>query len=37
MFHADPDVLARETLRLLGPDPQNRVPDRQGIDHNAAK
>ncbi|MER8961117.1 NAD(P)-binding domain-containing protein [Mesorhizobium sp. M0701] len=30
----DPDHHARETLRLIGPDPQNWVPDREGIDHN---
>jgi FAD-dependent urate hydroxylase len=30
----DPDAAAREALRLLGPDPQNWVPDRAGIDHN---
>jgi FAD-dependent urate hydroxylase len=34
MPHSDPDNIARETLRLLGPDPQNWVPDRDGIDHN---
>ena len=33
---ADPDVEARTTLRLLGPDPANWVPDRPGIDHNVA-
>ena len=31
---ADPDRFARETLRLLGPVPDNWVPDRAGIDHN---
>jgi FAD-dependent urate hydroxylase len=31
---SDPDHDARETLRLIGPDPQNWVPDRDGIDHN---
>ncbi len=31
----DPDTAAREALRLIGPDPQNWVPDRPGIDHNA--
>jgi cation diffusion facilitator CzcD-associated flavoprotein CzcO len=36
---ADPDALAREALRLIGPDPQNWVPERPGpngeaIDHN---
>ena len=35
----DPDAGAREVLRLLGPDPQNWVPERIGadghpIDHN---
>ena len=30
----DPDVGAREALRLIGPDPANWVPDRPGIDHN---
>ena len=35
----DPDAGAREALRLLGPDPQNWVPERAGpdgrpIDHN---
>jgi FAD-dependent urate hydroxylase len=34
MPHSDPDSVARETLRLIGPDPQNWVPDREGIDHN---
>jgi len=29
-----PDADARQALRLLGPDPQNWVPDRDGIDHN---
>jgi len=32
----DPDAQARETLRLIGPDPRNWVPDRSGIDHNVA-
>ena len=32
----DPDAGAREALRLIGPDPQNWVPDRPGIDHNVA-
>src|ERR1700686_1148535 len=37
----DPDIAARETLRLIGPDPQNWVPERAGpdgrpIDHNVA-
>jgi hypothetical protein len=31
---SDPDHHVRETLRLIGPDPQNWVPDREGIDHN---
>jgi FAD-dependent urate hydroxylase len=30
----DLDADARKTLRLIGPDPQNWVPDRPGIDHN---
>jgi len=30
------DHLASETLRLLGPAPDNWVPDRPGIDHNVA-
>jgi cation diffusion facilitator CzcD-associated flavoprotein CzcO len=34
MPHSDPDNVARETLRLIGPDPQNWVPDRDGIEHN---
>ncbi|MDF3838682.1 NAD(P)/FAD-dependent oxidoreductase [Cupriavidus basilensis] len=33
---SDPDFLARETLRLLGPAPDNWVPDHPGIDHNVA-
>jgi cation diffusion facilitator CzcD-associated flavoprotein CzcO len=32
----DPDVDARNALRLIGPDPVNWVPDRSGIDHNVA-
>jgi len=28
------DANARAALRLLGPDPDNWVPDRPGIDHN---
>jgi cation diffusion facilitator CzcD-associated flavoprotein CzcO len=32
----DPDGDARNTLRLIGPDPANWVPDRPGIDHNVA-
>ena len=34
MPQPDPDVSARETLRLIGPDPQNWLPDREGIDDN---
>ncbi|MEZ2143406.1 NAD(P)/FAD-dependent oxidoreductase [Bradyrhizobium sp. DN5] len=34
MPQSDTDFAARETLRLIGPDPQNWVPDREGIDHN---
>ena len=34
MPQSDHDSVARETLRLTGPDPQNWVPDREGIDHN---
>ena len=34
MPKTDPDIVAQETLRLIGPDPQNWVPDRDGIDHN---
>src|SRR5580658_6117403 len=30
----DPDTGARAALRLIGPDPANLVPDREGIDHN---
>jgi len=30
----DPDIAARDALRLIGPDPQNWVPDILGIDHN---
>jgi FAD-dependent urate hydroxylase len=30
----DPDAAARDSLRLIGPDPPNWVPDRAGIDHN---
>ncbi|MEH1960692.1 MAG: SidA/IucD/PvdA family monooxygenase [Nostoc sp.] len=30
----DPDLGAREALRLIGPDPENWVPDRQGVEHN---
>jgi cation diffusion facilitator CzcD-associated flavoprotein CzcO len=31
---SDPDAGARAALRLIGPDPANWVPDREGIDHN---
>src|SRR5471030_3351444 len=31
---SNPDANALEALRLLGPDPDNWVPDRAGIDHN---
>jgi FAD-dependent urate hydroxylase len=34
MPQLDSDTSARETLRLIGPDPQNWVPDLEGIDHN---
>ncbi|WP_414518557.1 SidA/IucD/PvdA family monooxygenase [Nostoc sp. PCC 9305] len=34
MTTSNSDFTARETLRLLGPDPDNWVPDRPGIDHN---
>ncbi|NLS68007.1 NAD(P)/FAD-dependent oxidoreductase [Bradyrhizobium brasilense] len=34
MPQSDPDSVAREALRLIGVDPQNWVPDRDGIDHN---
>jgi len=30
----DHDIGARETLRLIGPDPDNWVVAREGIDHN---
>ncbi|WP_375515128.1 hypothetical protein [uncultured Nostoc sp.] len=30
----DPNFGAREALRLLGPYPDNWVPDRADIDHN---
>lgn len=36
MPKSDHDSAARETLRLIGSDPQNWVPDREGIDHNVA-
>jgi cation diffusion facilitator CzcD-associated flavoprotein CzcO len=32
----DTDAAARESLRLIGPDPRNWVPDRPDIDHNVA-
>jgi cation diffusion facilitator CzcD-associated flavoprotein CzcO len=32
----DPDAVARDTLRLIGPDPKNWVPNRTGIEHNVA-
>jgi cation diffusion facilitator CzcD-associated flavoprotein CzcO len=31
---SDPDADARNALRLIGPDPQNWVPERPGLDHN---
>ena len=34
MPQTDPDKVAREALRLIGPDPQNWVPDRDDVDHN---
>ncbi|MGC0321091.1 cation diffusion facilitator CzcD-associated flavoprotein CzcO [Bradyrhizobium sp. USDA 326] len=34
MSQSDIDAAARETLRLIGPDPQNWVPDRHAVDHN---
>jgi cation diffusion facilitator CzcD-associated flavoprotein CzcO len=30
----DPDLDAKNALRLIGPDPANWVPDRPGVDHN---
>ena len=30
----DPDQEARNALRLIGPDPQDWVPQRAGVDHN---
>lgn len=30
----DPDLAAANALRLIGPDPQNWVPDRPGVDYN---
>ena len=32
----DPDATAKDTLRLIGPDPANWVPDRPGVDHTVA-
>src|SRR5580698_3403987 len=35
MNHSDdPDADARNSLRLMGPDPANWVPERTGTDHN---
>jgi cation diffusion facilitator CzcD-associated flavoprotein CzcO len=34
LLPTDPDADARNALRLIGPDPQNWVPDGPGIDHN---
>ena len=34
MSQPNVDGAARDTLRLIGPDPQNWVPDRNGVDHN---
>jgi FAD-dependent urate hydroxylase len=31
---SDPDFAATAALRLIGPDPQNWIPDRPGVDHN---
>ena len=31
---SDPDFAATASLRLIGPDPRNWVPDRAGVDHN---
>jgi cation diffusion facilitator CzcD-associated flavoprotein CzcO len=31
---ADPDEDARKAVRLIGPDPQNWVSERSGVDHN---
>lgn len=36
MSTTDPDFTARETLRLIGPAPDNWVPRQPGIDHNVA-
>ncbi len=32
----DPDRVARDTLRLAGPDPENWVPSRPGVNHDVA-
>ncbi|WP_189407078.1 hypothetical protein [Mesorhizobium sp. M1A.F.Ca.ET.072.01.1.1] len=32
---SDSDFHARETLRPIGPNPQNWVLDREGIDHSS--
>lgn len=32
----DLDAAATEALRLIGPDPENWVPPREGVDHNVA-
>ena len=34
MPQSQSDSVAQDTLRLIGPDPENWVPDREGIDHN---
>jgi FAD-dependent urate hydroxylase len=34
MPQSDSDNVAQDTLRLIGPDPENWVPDREGVDHN---
>ena len=34
MPQSDLDRAADEALRLIGPDPQNWVPDREGVDYN---
>lgn len=36
MSQSDVDAAARETLRLIGADPQNWVTERSGVDHNVA-
>lgn len=36
MTAPDPDRLARETLRLIGPDPEDWTAARPGVDHNVA-